>query len=269
MTVRLRPRSDSWQTLHRFSLELDPDPDGKTELTELDGTSSIYLWFSGTHPTLEFIATSWVETLRQNPFDYIIGDKEFFELPMQLPENYQKPLEPYLQRNGSSTKVDRFAGDIAQEVSHNTVSFLSTLCTRIHETIKITLRLTGDPMPPEDLLTQKAGACRDLTVLFMDACRSLGLPARYTSGYYYGDEEFSDRQLHAWAEVYLPGAGWRGYDPSIGLVVSNQHVAVASGPRWMLTTPTAGNFRGTGARSSMDFEIEMDTADTLEALTQR
>jgi len=267
MTVRLRPRSDCCQKLHQFEMEIDPSPEGKTELVDLDGTPSIFLWFSGTHPTLNITTTSWVETLRENPFDYILRDPEFIELPVRLSDDYQFPLEPYLHRNAPSATVDDFAQKISQEVNRNTVSFLSSLCTRIHETMDIILRLTGDPMSPEELLRNRKGACRDLTVLFMDACRSLGLPARYTSGYYFGDEEFSNRELHAWAEVYLPGGGWRGYDPSIGLVVSNQHVAVASAPTWFLTTPTTGNYRGTGADSSLDFEIQMETADTLDKLT--
>lgn len=266
MTVRLRPRSDCWQKLHQFRIEFDPSPEGTTELVDLDGTSSAFLWFSGTHPALNITTTAWVETLRENPFDYILRDPGFFKLPVQLSDDYQFPLGPYLHRSAPSVKVDRFAQEIAQEVNRDTVSFLGTLCSRIHETIEIALRLTGDPMPPDELLVKNKGACRDLTVLFMDACRSFGLPARYTSGYYYGDEEFSDRELHAWAEVYLPGGGWRGYDPSIGLVVSNQHVAVASAPTWILTAPTTGNYRGTGAHSSLDFGIQMETAESLDAL---
>lgn len=266
MTVRLRPRSDCWQKLHQFKMEFDPSPEGKTELVDLDGTSSTFLWFSGTHPALNINTTSWVETLRENPFDYILKDPEFFELPVQLTNDYLFPLEPYVRRTSPSAKVDDLAEQIAREVNRNTVSFLSTLCLRIHEMMDITLRLNGDPMAPEELLIKNTGACRDLTVLFMDACRSVGLPARYTSGYYYGDEEFSDRQLHAWAEVYLPGGGWRGYDPTAGLVVSNQHVAVASGPTWILSAPTTGNYRGTGADSSLDFEIHMETAESLDAL---
>ena len=266
MTVRLRPRSDCWQTLHQFKMEFDPSPEGKTELVDLDGTSSTFLWFSGTHPALNITTTSWVETLRENPFDFILKDPEFLELPVQFAHDYQFILEPYLHRSSKSAKVDRYAQEISREVNRNTVSFLSTLCSRIHEMMNITLRHTGDPMPPEELLNKKKGACRDLTVLFMDACRSMGLPARYTSGYYYGDEEFSERELHAWAEVYLPGGGWRGYDPTAGLVVSNQHVAVASGPTWILTTPTTGNFRGTGADSSLDFEIQVKTAESLAEL---
>ncbi len=266
MTVRLRPRSDCWQKLHQFKMEFNPLPEGTTELVDLDGTSSTFLWFSDTHPALNITTTSWVETLRENPFDFILKDPEFLELPVHLSKDFQLPLAPCLRRSAESTTVDDFARGIAQEVNRNTVSFLSTLCSRIHETMDITLRLSGDPMSPEELLANNTGACRDLTVLFMDACRSQGLPARYTSGYYYGDEEFSERELHAWAEVYLPGGGWRGYDPSIGLVVSNQHVAVASGPTPILTAPTTGNYRGTGVDSSLDFEIQMETAESLDAL---
>ncbi len=266
MTVRLRPRSDCWQKLHQFKMEFDPSPDGQTELLDLDGTTSNFMWFSGTHPALNINTTSWVETLRKNPFDYILKNPDFFELPVQLSKDIQFPLEPYLYRSTPSIKVDAFARNIAQEVKHNTISFLSTLCLRIHDMMDMTLRLTGDPLSPEELLTNTTGACRDLTVLFMDACRSLGLPARYTSGYFFGDEEFSDRELHAWAEVYLPGGGWRGYDPTAGLVVSDQHVAVASGPTWNLTAPTTGNYRGTGANSSLNFEIEVEAAESLEEL---
>jgi len=266
MTVRLRPRSDCSQKLHQFKMELDPSPEGKTELVDLDGTSSTFLWFSETHSALKITTTSWVETLRENPYDYILKDPEFLELPVQLSSDFLFPLEPYLHRSVPSTKVDDFSQAIAQEVNSNTVSFLSTLCARIHERIDITLRLTGDPMSPEELLIKNTGACRDLTVLFMDACRFFGLPARYTSGYYYGDEKFSERELHAWAEVYLPGGGWRGYDPSIGLTVSNQHVALASGPTPILTTPTTGNYRGTGADSSLDFDVQMEKAESLDEL---
>ena len=247
-------------------MELDPSPEGSTELVDIDGTSSTFLWFSDTQPVLNITATSWVETLRDNPFDYILRDPDFFELPAQLASDYRFALEPYLHRSAPSAKVDDFAQQIAKEVNRNTISFLTTLCSRIHEMMDITLRLTGDPMSPEELLIKNTGACRDLTVLFMDACRSVGLPARYTSGYFYGDEEFSERELHAWAEVYLPGGGWRGYDPTAGLVVSNQHVALASGPTWILTAPTSGNYRGTDVDSSLDFEVQIQTAEALDEL---
>ncbi len=266
MTVRLRPRSDCWQKLHQFKMEFDPYPQGISESVDLDGNSSSYLWFSEHCTSLKITTTSWVETLRDNPFDYILADPEFFELPASLSPFYQISLGPYLHRSSPTSMVDEFALNIAEEVNKNTVSFVGTLCARIHETVERILRPAGEPLEPEELLIQKKGACRDTTVLFMDACRSLGLPARFTSGYFYGDDSFFDRQLHAWAEVYLPGAGWRGYDPSIGLAIADRHVALASAPTPALTAPTAGKFRGTSATSSLDFKLHMDTFESLEAL---
>ena len=72
------------------------------------------------------------------------------------------------------------------------------------------------------------GSCRDYAVLFMEVCRAMGIPARFVSGYQEGDTEQESRDLHAWAEVYLPGAGWRGYDPTLGLVVSDRHIPLAA-----------------------------------------
>jgi transglutaminase-like putative cysteine protease len=266
MTVRLRPRSDCWQKLHQFKMEFDPSPKGISDSVDLDGNSTSFLWFSENCPALTINTTSWVETLRDNPFDYVLGDNSFFELPAQLSDYLQISLGPYLHRSHPSDRVDAFARGIAEQVNLNTVNFLSTLCTHIHEKVERTLRETGDPLLPEELLEQNKGACRDLTVLFMDTCRSMGLPTRFTSGYFYGDESFFDRQLHAWAEVYLPGGGWRGYDPSIGLAVADHHVAVASAPIPLLTAPTAGSYRGDNVESSIDFDIKMDVADSLEEL---
>jgi transglutaminase-like putative cysteine protease len=93
----------------------------------------------------------------------------------------------------------------------------------------------------------------------MDACRALGLGARFVSGYQEGDPDQPRRYLHAWAEVYLPGAGWRGYDPSHGLAVADRHVAVAAGMRSDLAAPISGIFRGTGVSSRMQAEIRLRT----------
>lgn len=266
MTVRLRPRADCCQMLHRFNLGFNTSPSGKTDLVDLDGNSTSYIWFDEPCSDFCITATSCVETLRENPFDYILGDPGFFELPAHS-SNHQVSLTPFLHRDDPSSEVDLFANGIASEVNHDTVSFLGVLCSRIHEITERIHRTEGHPFSPEEVLVNKKGACRDVTVLFMDACRSLGLPARFTSGYFYGDEEFSNRQLHAWAEVYLPGGGWRGFDPTIGLAVSNQHVAIASGPTSLSTAPSSGSFRGTGAESSLEFNIQMTLVNSLDELT--
>ncbi|MEE2871411.1 MAG: transglutaminase-like domain-containing protein [Candidatus Latescibacterota bacterium] len=93
------------------------------------------------------------------------------------------------------------------------------------------MRLEGRPMAAAETLARVRGACRDLAVLFIVICRTLGLAARFVSGYRAGAQNQQERYMHAWAEVYLPGAGWRGWDPSLGLAVAGAHVAVAMGVR--------------------------------------
>lgn len=260
--VRLRPRSDCTQRLLEFENNFDVPPSGITHLIDLDGNSGSYVWFNETRSSLKMNTTSFVETLRENPFDYILGDPEFSKLPVKFNGPYEISLKPYLFRSEVSGKVNSFAKKILKEVDFDTIAFLRTLCSQIHEMIDRVLRPTGEPHSPEDLLQTGKGACRDVTVFFMDACRSLGLPARFTSGYFYGDEEFSNRQLHAWAEVFLPGGGWRGYDPTIGLAVADHHVALASSPDPYLTAPTSGSYRGTGADSTLEFDITMEAVNS-------
>jgi SAM-dependent methyltransferase len=128
-------------------------------------------------------------------------------------------------------------------------------------------RLDGEPMFPADTLASRTGACRDTAMLYVAACRSLGLAARFVSGYsMHHPEEVSEHELHAWAEVYLPGAGWRGYDPSLGLAVADGHVVLAAAPDHHLAAAVSGSYRGTGVASTMRYAVEVRTAPTLEEL---
>ena len=103
--------------------------------------------------------------------------------------------------------------------------------------------------------------CRDLSVLFMAACRRVGLPARFVSGYQQGDGIRAVRYLHAWPEVWIPGSGWYGLDPTHASVVGTTHVAIAAGPTPASVTPVEGgySFRGAELRSTLETEIRIDT----------
>jgi transglutaminase-like putative cysteine protease len=85
----------------------------------------------------------------------------------------------------------------------------------------------------------------------------MGLAARFVSGYKYEPGSKDAQDLHAWAEVYLPGAGWRGYDPSLGLAVADQHIPLASGPLATDASAVSGTFWGNDVLSKMDFEVEV------------
>src|SRR5436853_629755 len=81
--------------------------------------------------------------------------------------------------------------------------------------------------------------------------RPKGIASRFVSGYQEGVSGLSERDLHAWAEVYLPGGGWRGYDPTLGLAVSDRHIAVAASRTSHGAAPITGTFRGTEATTQM------------------
>ena len=81
-------------------------------------------------------------------------------------------------------------------------------------------------------------------MLMVECCRSVGLPARFTSGYQLTDPAPADYDLHAWAEIYLPGAGWRGFDPSSGSQISERYIVLASSSKPELTAAVSGDFKG-------------------------
>ena len=119
-------------------------------------------------------------------------------------------------------------------------------------------RHSGGPQTPAHTLQSRRGACRDLAVLFVDCCRAEGIAARFASGYQRGNLNAERRDLHAWPEVYLPGAGWRGYDPTHGEAIADTHVTIAAAAHTRNTMPVIGSFIGEGATSQLDFTVQIE-----------
>lgn len=260
--VRLRPRSNLSQTLHAFELAVDPPATHTTEWVDLDGNNLLQLRFEGATDHLTITATSTVETHWANPFVYIL-EPWATHLPIDYPSTLLTQLQPYLTsltpgHNGPDPVATQLAYEVAHANKDNVVALLSDLNQRIYEDCEHQIRDTGAPFPPGLTWQQKAGSCRDFTVLFMAVCRKLGLASRFVSGYQEGDPDSDDRHLHAWVEVYLPGAGWRGYDPTHGLAVADGNVALVAGPYPHLCAPISGHFRGQGVKAEMSYELSID-----------
>jgi len=258
--VRLRPRSDAFQTLREFAIAVEPEPKGISQVVDLNGNDIIKLWFSGTTTELKVKVSSEVETHCTNPFNYLL-EPWALHLPIA---DYPAPMLAHLQPYMESC-TDPAVVQLAQELWHScgggVLSFLSALNRRIYRTCQHMIRETGAALPPGITWRQQAGSCRDLTVLFVEACRAAGLAARFVSGYQEGDLTRNDRHLHAWAEVYLPGAGWRGYDPTQDLAVGDRHIALVTSARPQHASPISGSFRGSGASSQMEYELLIDKLD--------
>ncbi|MEM7009579.1 MAG: transglutaminase family protein [Thermodesulfobacteriota bacterium] len=255
--VRLRPRSDCSQVLKNFEISVKPTPTGISEIIDAGG-DSIFLWFEELTDSLEITCTSEVETKRENPFDYILATDRAHRLPMEYKIANKRILEPY--RFPSSDYSEDFEGFVAKillESENSSMKFLSTLTNYIFDNFEHEIREEGPAREPEETLSRKKGSCRDFVVLFAEAARSMGFASRFVSGYTEGDLALMQNHLHAWAEVYLPGGGWRGYDPTLGLAVSDQHIAVTTGASPKQAAPVSGSFRGTGAEAIMGYEISI------------
>ncbi|HIK46336.1 MAG TPA: transglutaminase family protein [Leptolyngbyaceae cyanobacterium M65_K2018_010] len=260
-TLRLHPRSDATQQVQSFTLAVDPRPIQQAPIIDTDGNHLWRLWFDPI-PTESLVITTTTEvaTLRTHPFDYL-AEPWAVTLPIDYPASVAALLQPYLHPPLApviSPQAIALAEEINHQVDGNVGFFLTTLTQRIYETCEYTTRSTGHPWPPGMTWSQKLGSCRDFTVLFMDVCRAAGLAARFVSGYEEGDSTVLHRDLHAWAEVYVPGGGWRGFDPTHGLAVADRHIALVASPFPQQTVPVTGTtLEGGRVSSRLDTEVRV------------
>lgn len=254
--IRLSPRADSHRRLMERTLTIMPEPDGISANLEHDGSVSHMVWFQRQTTSLKIVSKIVLEVNEINPFDFIIQPARCVVVPMTYPSPMLGLLKPYLEQARPDARVKAFTDDVLKESQFNLVEFTALLCRKIHEQCAYEVRDTGEPLSPQKLLACRRGSCRDLTVLYIAAARNAGLAARFVSGYYF-DQSPKHPQLHAWAEVYIPGAGWRGFDPTLGLACYGHHIALSAAPSAAQTAVIEGSFLGK-PQSCMETQIEYE-----------
>jgi transglutaminase-like putative cysteine protease len=258
MTVRLAPATHWRQRCERFSLEIDPPPKGSGDCLDCDNQPAQTLWFEDTLTSLELRARSVVETLNEKPFDYILTEESALRLPASYSAALAEALTPHRRAPEPCAALETLTRDIRAESRDVTTDFLFELTAALHRRIECVAREEGDPWPPATTLGNVSASCRDIAMVFIAACRLAGLAARFVSGYKLElDRPEHAGELHAWAEAFLPGAGWVGYDPSLGLVVADRHIVLAAAHHPELAAPTRGTFRGTGAQSTLTTQVRL------------
>ena len=248
----LKPRGHGFQRLLDHSLSVLPEPCQRRELLAASGDEILRLGFLGSTDQLCFEANSCVETRPAPPLDSCFNGMEP-PLPYprgQLNQDLLGALEGWLP-NGQH---EPSAIDLTQEAlmgsNQQTLAFLNQLIELIQDRVKYTQRHAGPAWPAGRTLRERIGSCRDLAMLMVTCCRVVGLPARFVSGYQLLDPAPEQYDLHAWAEVYLPGAGWRGFDPSAGSEVNERYVVLATSSKPNLTAAVSGSFSGPANTSS-------------------
>jgi transglutaminase-like putative cysteine protease len=261
--IRLQPRCDGTVRLVRFEAEIEPNPITLSPCLDIEGNAVLHAWFSGTTTELAIRTSFEVETTRANPFDYLLAPAAD-TLPIRYADELSGTLARYLRRVHEEDTVANFGRSFAEAAGGRTLAFLDALNREIYTTCPIFIRETGAPHAPAHTLEHRRGSCRDVAMLFIDACRVVGIAARFVSGYRPVATGRQRRYMHAWPEVYLPGGGWRGYDPTHDMAVNDEYVPVAACPEPLGATPIEGGFRGTGASSTLEAHIEFRSAPAMD-----
>ncbi|MGB5808914.1 MAG: transglutaminase family protein [Polyangiales bacterium] len=248
----LRPRES--QTVHVERFELESTPMGKLRWVRDCFNNVVAVMHFGLmeSETLSFQCRMAFEVAEENPFDFILEPRAT-NFPFAYDRREQGGLAPYLgadESDGPSLDpwVSRELGTVTQGAQ--TLHLLTQLNSAIHDRIAYERRDEEGVQSPEETLSRACGSCRDMAQLFVAASRHLGLASRFVSGYLYeppslgpgGQANRAAGSMHAWAEVYLPGAGWRGFDPTNGILTDHHFItaAVANRPQWV--NPIQGEY---------------------------
>ena len=174
-----------------------------------------------------------------------------------LSESEASSLAPYLLRQDPSDDVAEFARAAFAKVDGHPVWFVSDVNYFLNREFTQIIRETGDPLEPGVTFSRREGACRDYSVLLMDAARSVGIPARFVSGYQQADIDLEHRHLHAWVEVYVSSLGWIGFDPTMGEQVSTSHIPLAAAAIPSDASPVSGSFWSFRASSQLECSLAL------------
>jgi len=185
-----------------------------------------------------------------NPFDFFVEDYAE-KYPFTYKEHLANELVPYLETKEGGPLLDQWVRNI-DKTPKGIIDFLVYINQRVNQDIAYTVRMEAGVQTCEDTLTRALGSCRDSAWLLVQILRRLGLAARFVSGYLVQltadvksldgpsgpANDFTD--LHAWTEVYIPGAGWVGMDPTSGLFAGEGHIPLACTPHYVSAAPVVG-----------------------------
>jgi uncharacterized protein (DUF2126 family) len=257
--VRLRPAPHCRTPILAYSLRIAPEPHFIN--WQQDPFGNFMARIVVPDETREFSATVDLvaDMATINPFDFFVEDAAAswpFSYDLVLAEE----LKPYLEPLPGTPLLDDYVRNIGAQ--DTTIGFITDLNRRLSTDIAYQVRMEPGVQAPDETLARASGSCRDSGWLLVQILRRMGLAARFVSGYLIqlrpdGDstggpvEDFTD--LHAWTEVYIPGAGWIGLDPTSGLLAGEGHIPLAATPSPISAAPITG----THGAAEVDFSVSM------------
>jgi len=256
----LRPREGPDVHIESSTLDIAPACHVKWQRDALDNAAAV-VDFQASAQTLTINSEVVIQLSDQSPLDFLVADYAV-NYPFHYSPHDRVDLQPFLQPSYLDD-VEAIRGWLnrlgLEQPTLQTYSLLDQLSRTIAGQFAYTVRDEPGVQSPAQTLAWGSGSCRDFAALFMEACRYLGLASRFVSGYAHAtDTEHWSTTTHAWAEVYLPGPGWKGFDPTGGELTGGRHIPVAVSRHPEMVPPVAGSFIGlSGATPTLIVDVRV------------
>jgi transglutaminase-like putative cysteine protease len=253
MEARMQPRSDGFQRCVHFALTTVPHARVMT-YPDHDGNAVHHFDIPTRHSQLVLTADALVDVIPRDPrpdgldpgawdeLDAVAGSGEWFE--HLAPSLFAAPTRA----------LDEFGRELRLDRSEDPLRLLRRMMGEMYQRLEYRPRSTRVDSPIDEALTARCGVCQDFSHIFIALARRMGIPSRYVSGYLFPRTEHevrtAEHATHAWAECYLPGLGWTGFDPTNNEDAGDGHICVAVGRDYADVPPTRGVYTGVSAVKS-------------------
>lgn len=263
--IRLRPAPSCRTPVLSYALQVFPRPHHLNWIQDPQGNLLARVVFPGQVSEFRIEVNLVADLAPSNPFDFFV-EQSAESFPFTYAAEQQEELHPFLTHAGPGPLLAGFLAGL-DRTPRGTVDALVDLNRRVAETVGYVVRAEPGVQAPEETLRLGSGSCRDSAWLLVHCLRQLGVAARFVSGYLiqlhpdaHQQRGATGTELHAWADAFIPGAGWIGFDATSGLLAGEGHVPLCATPRSDNAAPVSGSHEPCEVEFSHEVRITSQVA---------